>query len=131
MLGQGATAGRGSNSGHTLFPRKRCSECGATTFRQNCPQLLGKTTHKSEANVGRVGVGILRNDSALTEQSPVASACEQSGNYGIASLFDCVMPCVSGCYLEEPKVQPVILQNNNVPINDEASVSFVTAECHL
>jgi len=89
-------AGRGSNSRHSFFLRKRCFECGAIThFRQNCPQLLGKTTPKSEASVSRVGVGILRNDRALKEHSSVASACEQSDNYGIASLFDCVMPSVN------------------------------------
>jgi len=49
------------NSGHTFFPRKHCFECGSTThFRHNCPELLGKT--KLEANVNRVGVGILQCD---------------------------------------------------------------------
>ena len=56
-------------------------------------------------------------------------ACEQVySDFGIASLFDCVMPFANGCDLNEPKVDSVILQNNTVSINAEASVSFVTAE---
>jgi len=59
-------AGRGSDSGHTVVPRKRCFKCGSTRhFRDSCPQLLGKTTPKQEANVGRVGVGVLQNEPAL------------------------------------------------------------------
>jgi len=73
-------------------------------------------------------VGILRNEPAIKEQSLVASACEQgNSDYGIASLFDCVMPSVNGCGLDEPKVDSVIFQNNTVSINAEAPVSFVTA----
>ena len=49
-------------------------------------------------------------------------------NNGISSLFDCVMPSVNGCDLEEPKVDSVVLQNNTVSINAEAPLSFVTAE---
>jgi len=55
--------------------------------------LLGKTTPKQEANVSGVGAGILRNEPAIKEQSLVASPCEQgNSDYGIASLFNCVMP---------------------------------------
>jgi len=57
------------------------------------------------------------------------SAWEQSNNdYGIASSFDCDIPCVNGCDFHEPKVDSVIFQNNTVSTNDEAPVSFVTAE---
>jgi len=94
--------------------------------------LLGKTTPKQEANVGRVDVGILRNEPAIKEQSLVASVCEQgNSDYGIASLFDCVMPCVNGCDLDEPKVDSVIFQNNTVSINAEAPVSFVIVTAEL
>jgi len=69
-----------------------CFECGAATHIQiNCPQLLAKITPKSEASVSRVGVGILWNDPAPKEQSPIASVCEQSD---IALLFDCVMAVI-------------------------------------
>jgi len=81
---------------------------------------------KQEANVTRVG--ILRNNPGLKEQSTVATACEQSDNYGIASLFDCAMLSVNGCHLEESNVDSVVLQSNSVSINAEAPVSFVTAE---
>ena len=109
-------AGRGSDSGHTFVPRKRCFDCGSTRhFRQNCPQLLGKTPFKPEANVSRVGVGVLRNEPALKEQSLVTSVCEQGrSDFVIASLFDCVMPSVNGCDLDKPNVDSVILQNNTV-----------------
>ena len=75
-----------------------------------------------------MGVGILRNDPAVKQHRPVASACEQSDNYGIASLFDCVMPSVNGCDLKEPNVDSVVLQSNTVSINAEAPASFVTPE---
>jgi len=88
--------------------------------------LLGKTTPISEASVSRVGVGIVRNDPAVKQQKHVASACEQSDNYGIASLFDCVMPSVNGCDLKEPKVDSVVLQSYTVSINAEAPLSFVS-----
>ena len=105
------------SSDNKFIPRMRCFACGATTHIEiNCPQLLCKTTPKSETNVSRVGVGILRNDPALKDQSHVASACGQSDNYGIASLFDCVMPSVNGRDLEEPKVDSVVLQSNTVSI---------------
>ena len=56
------------SSGVKFIPRMRCFECGATTHVQiNCPQLLGKTAFKPEANVSRVGVGVLRNEPALKE----------------------------------------------------------------
>ena len=85
--------------------------------------MLGKATPKQEANVGRVGVGILRNEPALKEQSFVASAREQDhSHFGIASLFYCVMPAVNGCDLDEPNADSVILQNNTVSINAEAHV---------
>jgi len=76
-----------------------------------------------------VSVGILRNEPAIKEQSLVASAYEQgTSDFGIASLFGCVMPSVNGCDLDEPKIDLVILQNNTVSINAEAPVSFVAAE---
>jgi len=91
--------------------------------------LLGKTTPEQEANASRVGVGVLRNKPALRQPSPVASACEYDrSDFGIASLFDCVMPSVNGCDFDEPKVYSVTLQNNTVSLNDEALVSFATAE---
>jgi len=76
-----------------------------------------------------VGVGILQNEPAIKEQSLVASACEQdNSDFGIASLFDCVMPSVNGCDLDEPKIDSMILQNNTLSINAEAPDSFVAAE---
>ena len=91
--------------------------------------MLGKTTPEQEANASRVGVGVLRNKPALRQPSPVASACEYDrSDFGIASLFDCVMPSVNGCDLNEPKVDSVILQNSTVSINAEVPVSFITAE---
>jgi len=49
-----------------FVPRKRCFECGSTRhFRQNCPQLLGKTAFKPQANVSRVCVGVLRNEPVI------------------------------------------------------------------
>ena len=82
-----------------------CFQCGLTRhFRQNWPHLLGKTPFKPEANVSRVGVGVLRNEPALREQSSVASACEQGySDFGIASLFDCAMQtdmiCISRMWI--------------------------------
>jgi len=56
------------SSDNKFIPRMRCFACGATTHIEiNCPQLLCKTTPKSETNVSRVGVGILRNDPALKD----------------------------------------------------------------
>jgi len=104
-------AGRGSNSLHTFVLRKRCFECGSTThFRHNCPQLLGKTTPKSEASVSRVGVCILRNDPAPKEQSLLRLRVNR---VIIMALLHCliVMPSVNGCDLEEPKFDSVVLQN--------------------
>ena len=118
------------SSGLKFIHRMRCFECGATTHIQiNCPQLLGKTPFKPEANVSRVGVGVLWNEPALKEQSLGTSVCEQCySDYGIASLFDCAMPSASKYDLDKPNVDMVILQNNTVSINAEAPVSFVTAE---
>jgi len=102
------------------------------SFSEQLPQLLGKATPKQEANVGRVGVGVPRNEPALKEQSFVASACEQDrSDFDIASLFHCGRwhkTSVNGCDLDESKIDSVILQNNTVSVNAEAPVSFVTAE---
>jgi len=74
-----------------LFPESVVLSVGQPPTFDNCPQLLGKATLKSEASVSRVGVGILRDDPAPKQQSLVASGCEQSNNdNGIASLFDSV-----------------------------------------
>ena len=72
-------------------------------------------------------MGVLRNEPALRDPSPVVSACEQGcSDFGIASLFDCAMPSANRYDWDKPSVD--ILQNNTVSINAEATVSFVTAE---
>jgi len=59
------------------------------------------SVYKPEANVSCVGVGVLRNEPALREPSPVASACEQSdSDFGIASLFECAMPSANSYDLD-------------------------------
>ena len=63
---------------------------------------------KLEANVSRVGVGVLRNEPALRQPSPVVSACEQCySDFGIASLFDCAMPSANRYDLDKPNVDTV------------------------
>ena len=93
-----------------LFPETVVLSVGRPViFDKNCPQLLGKTPLKPDANVSRVGVGVLRNEPALREPSPVASACEQGySDFGIASLFDCAMPSANRYDIDKPNVDTVI-----------------------
>jgi len=102
------------------------------SFSAKLPTVARQTPFKPEANASRVGVGVLRNEPALKEQSFVAPECEQDRrDFGLASLFDCGKwhnTFADGCDLKEPKVDSVILQNNTVSFNAEAPVSFVTAE---